>query len=139
MVLADGSTFPGMGEIRDTLNQVDQKTGTLEVQATFPNPDHRLLPGQFGRIRLLSREAKNVLVIPQRAVQELQSMQSVFTVSPNNTVEVRGIVTGERTGDDWIVTQGLKPGDRVIVEGVQKVRPGSPVAPSPYKPQDNKG
>ena len=115
LVLADGSTFPGTGQIRDTLNQVDQKTGTLEVQATFPNPEHRLLPGQFGRVRLLSHEAKNVLVIPQRAVQELQSMQSVYTVSPNNTVEVRGIVTGERTGDDWIVTQGLKPGDRVIV------------------------
>lgn len=134
LVLADGSTLPGEGEIRDTLNQVDQKTGTLEVQATFPNPDHHILPGQFGRVRLLSHEAKNVLVVPQRAVQELQSMQSVFTVSPNNTVEVRGIVTGERTGDDWIVTQGLKPGDRVIVEGIQKVRPGSPVQPSPYKP-----
>ncbi len=135
LILADGSTLPAVGQIRDTLNQVDQKTGTLEVQATFPNPDHHILPGQFGRIRLLSHEAKNVLVIPQRAVQELQSMQSVFTVSPNNTVEVRGIVTGDRTGDDWIVTQGLKPGDRVIVEGVQKVRPGSPVQPSPYKPQ----
>jgi membrane fusion protein (multidrug efflux system) len=134
LLLADGTTFPIAGQIRDTLNQVDPKTGTLEVQATFANPKHILLPGQFGRIRLLSHEAKNVLTIPQRAVQELQSMQSVFTVSADNKVEVRGIVTGERSGDDWIVTQGLKPGDKVIVEGMQKVRPGSPVQTSPYKP-----
>ncbi len=133
LVLADGSTFPGVGQIRDTLNQVDQKTGTLEVQATFPNPKHVLLPGQFGRVRLVTNEAKNVILIPQRAVQEMQSMQSVFTVSADNKVEVRGIVTGERTGDDWIVEQGLKPGDKVIVEGMQKVRPGSPVQTTPYK------
>ncbi len=134
LVLADGSTFPEVGEIRDTLNQVDQKTGTLEVQATFRNPKHVLLPGQFGRVRLLTHEAKNVIVIPQRAVQEMQSMQSVFTVGADNKVELRGIVTGERTGDDWIVLQGLKPGDKVIVEGVQKVRPGAPVRTTPYKP-----
>lgn len=133
LLLADGSTLPNSGQIRDTLNQVDQKTGTLEVQATFPNPNHVLLPGQFGRVRLLTHEAKNVLTVPQRAVQEMQSMQSVFTVSADNKVEVRGIVTGDRTGDDWIVLQGLKPGDKVIVEGIQKVRPGAPVAATPYK------
>jgi membrane fusion protein (multidrug efflux system) len=134
LLLADGSTFPQEGQIRDTLNQVDQKTGTLEVQATFPNPKHVLLPGQFGRIRLLSHEAKNVIVIPQRAIQEMQNMQSVFTVGPGNKAEVRAIVTGERTGDDWIVLQGLKPGDKVVVEGMQKIGPGSPVQATPYKP-----
>lgn len=134
LLLADGTNFPYPGQIRDTLNQVDQKTGTLEVQATFPNPQHVLLPGQFGRVRLLTKQATNVLLVPQRAVQEMQSMQSVFTVGADNKVEVRGIVTGDRSGDDWIVLQGLKPGDRVIVEGMQKVRPGSPVQPSPYKP-----
>jgi len=134
LLLADGSNFSNPGEIRDTLNQVDQKTGTLEVQATFPNPQHVLLPGQFGRIRLLTKEAKSVLVVPQRAIQEMQSMQSVFTVGQDNKVEVRGVVTGDRTGDDWIVLQGLKPGDKVIVEGMQKVRPGSQVQTSPYKP-----
>jgi membrane fusion protein (multidrug efflux system) len=134
LLLADGSTFPQEGQIRDTLNQVDQKTGTLEVQATFPNPNHVLLPGQFGRIRLLSREAKNVIVIPQRAIQEMQNMQSVFTIGPDNKAEVRAIVTGERTGDDWIVLQGLKPGDKVVVEGMQKIGPGSPVQATPYKP-----
>lgn len=133
LVLADGSVFPHQGKIRNTLNQVDAKTGTLEIQGTFPNPDHALLPGQFGRIRLRTQEAKNVLLVPQRAVQELQSMQSVFTVGPGNKAEARNIVTGDRVGENWIVKQGLKPGDKVIVEGVQKVRPGAPVQPSPYK------
>src|SRR3954453_3028489 len=136
LVLADGSTLPQTGQIQNTLNQVDLKTGTLEIQATFPNPGHTVLPGQFGRVRVLTREAKNVIVVPQRAVQELQSMQSVFTVGPDNKAQARNIVTGDRVGDGWIVLQGLKPGDKVIVEGVQKVRPGSPVQPSPYKPTE---
>jgi membrane fusion protein (multidrug efflux system) len=133
LVLADGSVFPQEGRIRNTLNQVDPKTGTLEIQGTFANPNHTILPGQFGRIRLRTQEAKNVLVVPQRAVQELQSMQSVFTVGPDNKAQARNIVTGDRVGDGWIVKQGLKPGDKVIVEGVQKVRPGAPVQPTPYK------
>ncbi len=136
LVLADDSVFPHQGQIRNALNQVDPKTGTLEIQGTFPNPEHRLLPGQFGRVRLLTREANNVIVVPQRAVQQLQSMQSVFTVGPDNKAQLRTIVTGDRVGDGWIVTQGLKPGDRVIVEGVQKVRPGAPVQPTPYKAQE---
>ena len=117
----------------------DSKTGTLELQATFPNPRHTLLPGQFGRIRVTTREQKNAILIPQRAVQELQGLQSVFTVEADNKVVARAIVTGDRVGERWIVLQGLKPGDRVIVEGVQKVRPGATVnprlapAPSPSK------
>ncbi|HYZ75067.1 MAG TPA: efflux RND transporter periplasmic adaptor subunit, partial [Chthoniobacterales bacterium] len=133
LLLANGYVFPHKGQIRNAVNQVDLKTGTLEVQATFPNPSHALLPGQFGRVRLHTREAKGVIVVPQRAVQELQSMQSVFTVGPDNKAEARNIVTGDRVGDGWIVTQGIKPGDKVIVEGVQKVRPGAPVQPTPYK------
>lgn len=136
LILADDSVFPHKGEIRNSLNQVDSKTGTLEIQGTFPNPEHTILPGQFGRVRLLTHEAKDVIVIPQRAVQQLQNMQSVFTVGPGNKAEARTIETGDRVGDDWIVTQGLKPGDKVIVEGVQRVRPGVPVQPSPYKPRE---
>jgi membrane fusion protein (multidrug efflux system) len=136
LVLADGSELPREGRIQNTLNQVDLKTGTLEIQGTFPNPGHAILPGQFGRVRLLIREARNVIVVPQRAVQELQSMQSVFTVGPDNKAQARNIVTGDRIGDGWIILQGLKPGDKVIVEGVQKVRPGAPVQPTPYKPSD---
>ncbi|MBV9676908.1 MAG: efflux RND transporter periplasmic adaptor subunit [Acidobacteriaceae bacterium] len=137
LVLANGSTFSYKGQIRNTVNQVDLKTGTLEIQGTFPNPKHEILPGQFGRVRLRTQEAKNVILVPQRAVQELQSMQSVFTVGPDNKAQARNIVTGDRVGDNWIVTQGLKPGDKVIVEGVQKVRPGAPVQPTPYKAPAN--
>jgi membrane fusion protein (multidrug efflux system) len=133
LVLADDSVFPHEGQIRNALNQVDLKTGTLEIQGTFPNPEHTILPGQFGRVRLRIRDARNVIVVPQRAVQELQSMQSVFTVGPDNRAQLRNIVTGDRVAEGWIVTQGLKPGDKVIVEGVQKVRPGAPVQPTPYK------
>jgi membrane fusion protein, multidrug efflux system len=135
LILADESVFPHEGRIQNAVNQVDLKTGTLEIQGTFPNPEHTLLPGQFGRVRLRLREAKDVIVVPQRAVQELQSMQSVFTVGPDNRAQARNIVTGDRVGDGWIVTQGLKPGDKVIVEGVQKVRPGAPVQATPYKPR----
>ena len=133
LTLADGSVFGHVGRIQNTVNQVDPKTGTLEIQGTFPNPGHTVLPGQFGRVRLRTEEAKNVFVIPQRAVQELQSMQSVFTVGAGNKAEVRNITTGDRVGNGWIVTGGLKAGDVVIVEGVQKVRPGAPVQPTPYK------
>lgn len=129
LVLADNSVYPFPGRVQNTVNQVDSKTGTLELQATFPNPRHTLLPGQFGRIRVTTREQKNAILIPQRAVQELQGLQSVFTVEADNKVVARAIVTGDRVGERWIVLQGLKPGDRVIVEGVQKVRPGATVNP----------
>ena len=79
-MLADGSEFPYKGRIQNTLNQVDPKTGTLELQATFPNPQHTLLPGQFGRVRVTTELRKNVILVPQRAMQELQGLQSVFTV-----------------------------------------------------------
>jgi membrane fusion protein (multidrug efflux system) len=129
LVLADNSVYPFPGRVQNTVNQVDSKTGTLELQATFPNPRHTLLPGQFGRIRVTTREQKNAILIPQRAVQELQGLQSVFTVEADNKVVARAIVTGDRVGERWIVLQGVKPGDRVIIDGVQKVRPGATVNP----------
>ncbi|MGI8989573.1 MAG: efflux RND transporter periplasmic adaptor subunit [Bryobacteraceae bacterium] len=137
LLLADGSTYPAHGRIQNTVNQVDAKTGTLELQATFPNPRHTLLPGQFGRIRLRVDERRNAILVPQRAIQELQGLQSVYTVSPDNKAVPRGVVMGDRTGQDQIVNQGLRPGDRVIVEGAMKVGPGAPVAVQPYKPARN--
>ena len=133
LVLADNSEFPPRGRVENTVNQVDPKTGTLELQASFPNPQHTLLPGQFGKIRLETEMRKNVMTVPQRAVQQLQSMQTVYTVGPGNKVELRPVVTAERVGQSWIVLQGLKPGDRVIVEGQLRVRPGMVVNPSPFK------
>jgi membrane fusion protein (multidrug efflux system) len=134
LILADGRAHPHQGRIENTVNQVDQKTGTLELQATFPNPQQNILPGQFGRIRMEIEDLKGVTLVPQRAVMEMQGLQSVLTVGPDNKVLARSVVTGERVGDRWIIKQGLKPGDRVIVEGLQKARPGAPVTPQPYTP-----
>jgi membrane fusion protein (multidrug efflux system) len=133
LVLADNSEFPPRGRVENTVNQVDPKTGTLELQASFPNPQHTLLPGQFGKVRLETELRKNVILVPQRAIQQLQNMQTVYTVGPGNKVELRPVITAERVGESWIVTQGLKPGDRVIVEGTLRVRPGMVVNPSPFK------
>ncbi|PYT13940.1 MAG: efflux RND transporter periplasmic adaptor subunit [Acidobacteria bacterium] len=132
LILADNSVHPYPGHVRNTVNQVDPKTGTLEIQATFPNPRRNILPGQFGRVRVAADHRKNVILVPQKAVQDMQGMQSVFTVDSDNKVLLRSVVTGERVGDQWIILQGLKPGDRVIVEGIQKARPNAVVNPQPY-------
>jgi membrane fusion protein (multidrug efflux system) len=134
-VLADKSEFPHLGRIENALNQVDPKTGTLELQASFPNPQHTVLPGQFGRVRVQVDERKGALSIPQKAVQQLQSMQTVYTVGTDNVVAMRAVTTGDRVGTSWIIEQGLKPGDRVIVEGQLKVRPGGRAQPQPYPAQ----
>jgi membrane fusion protein (multidrug efflux system) len=134
LMLSDGTVYPHVGHFENTVNQVDPRTGTLEVQATFPNPQHTLLPGQFARVRVRTAEKKDAILIPQRAVQELQGLQSVLAVGADNKVVVHGIVTGERIDERWIVEQGLKPGDRVIVEGIQKAAPGAVVDPKPYTP-----
>jgi membrane fusion protein, multidrug efflux system len=133
LILADNSEFPSKGQIADSLNQMDPKTGTLELQASFPNPQRRLLPGQFGRVRVQVEERKNALLVPQRAVQQLQNLQAVYTVGPDNKVQARPVTTAERVGDQWVIDQGLKPGDRVVVEGQMKVRPGALVQPAPYR------
>jgi len=132
LVLGDGSVHRQEGRIENTLNGVNTKTGTMEVQATFHNPDHVVLPGQFGRIRIRMAQRAAAFLIPQRAVQELQGQQSVLTLGPDNTVQVRSVVTGERVDQRWIVEQGLRGGDTVIVEGLQKARPGARVTPRPY-------
>lgn len=133
LVLADNTEFPQKGRVENTLNRVDPKTGTLELQASFSNPRGTLLSGQFGKVRLETEVRRNAIVVPQRAVQQLQNMQTVYTVGPDSKVEMRAIATSERVGEHWIVEQGLKPGDRVIVEGQLKVRPGMVVSAVPYR------
>jgi len=135
LVLADGRVYAREGRLQNTVNQIDPKTGTIEVQATFPNPDRSLLPGQFGRVRMWIEDRQDVILVPQRAVQELQGLQSVLVVGPENKVQARTISTAERVGERWIVTQGLKKDDRVIVEGIQKAMPGTTVNPKPYEGQ----
>ena len=132
LIRADGSLHPHKGKIENTVNQVDSRTGTLELQATFPNPEKELLPGQFGRIRVRVEDRQDALLVPQRAVTELQGLESVLTVGPENKVLARSVSTGERIGDRWLILQGLKPGEQVIVEGGQKARPGAVVNPEPY-------
>jgi membrane fusion protein, multidrug efflux system len=133
LVLADESTFPQSGKVTNALNQVDPRTGTLELQAEFPNPQHRLLPGQFGRIRYVAEHRTNALLVPQRAVQQNQSIQIVYTVGAGNKIEARPVKPGARVGDAWVIEGGLQPGDRVVVEGLLTVRPGAVVNPIPYQ------
>lgn len=132
LILADKTEYPLAGHVENALNQVVPKTGTLELQAKFPNPKHTVLPGQFGRVRVMEAQRKNALTVPQKAVQQMQSLRMVYTVDAENKVAQRTVVTGEIVGESWIVEQGLKPGDRVIVEGQLKVRPGMRVQPQPY-------
>ena len=133
LILADGSEYPAKGRITDTLNQVDPKTGTLELQASFPNPKHELLPGQFGRIRVQVDERRDAIVVPQKAVTQMQSLQMVYTVGADNKALSRAVVPGSRVGEMWVIEQGLKPGDRIIVDGQLKVRNGAAVRPEPYR------
>jgi membrane fusion protein (multidrug efflux system) len=129
LILADGSEFPSKGRLENSLNQVDPKTGTLELQARFPNPRHSVLPGQFGRVRVQMEERKNALLVPQKAIQQLQSMQTVYVVGPGNKAILRAVKTGARVGDRWVIEEGLQAGDRVVIEGQLRVRPGTVVEP----------
>ena len=132
LVLNDGTVPPDQGHIENALNSVNTKTGTLEIQATFRNADHSVLPGQFVRVRVRTAERRHALLVPQRAVQEVQGQQSILTLGPDNVVQARSIVTGDRVDQRWIVDQGVKPGEAVIVDGLQKARPGARVTPRAY-------
>jgi membrane fusion protein (multidrug efflux system) len=130
LVLADNSVFPYQGKFLLVERGLDPKTGTLTVRTEFPNPELLLRPGQFGRVKVVLEELPKAVLVPQRAVTELQSVKSVFVVGPDNTVSLRSITTGDRFEQYFVVTQGLNGGERVIVEGQQKVRPGMAVAPT---------
>jgi membrane fusion protein, multidrug efflux system len=129
LILADGSVFPEKGRIIIADRAVDLKTGTLNLVAEFRNPNALLRPGQFGRVRLAATVAENALLVPQKAVTEIQSAKVVYVVGNDNMVSLRTVTLGDRVGSDYIITDGLKPDERVIVEGLQKARPGSKVNP----------
>lgn len=132
LILADGSTFPEKGRIIIADRAVDLKTGTLSIVAEFPNPQALLRPGQFGRVRLAATVADNALLVPQKAVTEMQSAKVVYVVGADNKVALRTVTLGTRVGSDYIVTDGVKAGERIIVEGLQKVRPGDVVNPTEH-------
>ena len=133
LILADGSVHPEKGRVTVVGRGVDAETGTLPIQATFPNPGGLLRPGQFGRVRLPVTTRKNAILIPQRAVQELQGTYNVFVVSTDSVAQIRAIKPGNRVGSNWVITDGLEPADRVVVEGIQKVRDGAKVRPTAAK------
>ena len=130
LVLSDGSIYPRKGKFFAADRQVDIQTGSIRLAGLFPNPSNVLRPGQFGRVRFISYTKTGALLVPQKAVVELQGSYQVAVVGNDNKVSLRTVSVGERTGAMWIVDEGLKPGERVVVEGVQKVRDSMPVKPT---------
>jgi membrane fusion protein (multidrug efflux system) len=131
LILANGLVYPHEGQTTLVDRQVDVNTGTLRVQGVFPNPGNVLRPGAYVRIRTIIATRKGALVVPQKAVSELQGNYQVAVVGSDNKVQIRPVKVGERIGTEWIIAQGLKPGERVVAEGVQKVHGGMAVNPKP--------
>jgi len=129
LILADGSVHDHLGQAVAAAQSIDQETGTYTVDASFPNPDRLLLPGQFARIRAMYQTLDDVVVIPRQAISEMQSLFRVYVVNSNNVVEAKEVKLGPVTGDDVVIESGLDAGELVIVEGLQKVRPGMSVKP----------
>jgi len=132
LILADGSTYPHQGTFYFADRQVNESTGAIRIAGLFPNPRNILRPGGYGRVRTAVRTQKDALLVPQRAVSELQGGYQVAVVDGENKVSIRPVKVGDRVGTEWIVAEGLKQGERVIVEGVQKVGPGMQVNPKPF-------
>jgi membrane fusion protein (multidrug efflux system) len=132
LVLADGNTYPHKGKFYVADRQVNPQTGSLRLAGIFPNPGNTLRPGQYGRVRAVTNLRPGALLVPQRAVTEMQGMYQVAVVDSDNTIEIRAVNVGERTDSMWIIDQGLKPGERVVAEGTQRVRPGVVVNPKPF-------
>lgn len=131
LTLADGSVYPRTGAFLAADRQIDPRTGTIRISASFPNPDQLLRPGQYGRVRAETRVVKNALLVPQRAVSELQGASQVRIVGPDNKVVIQTVTLGGRAGNRWIVEQGLEPGARVIMDAPQ-VAQGTIVRPKPF-------
>jgi membrane fusion protein (multidrug efflux system) len=132
LVLADGSLYPQKGNFSLADRQVDVRTGTLRLEGRFPNPGNVLRPGQFARVRAITRSRRGALLVPQRAVTELQGSYQVAVVGNDNKVSIRPVKVGERVGTDWIIEEGLKPGEKVVAEGIQRVKAGMTVDPKPF-------
>jgi membrane fusion protein (multidrug efflux system) len=132
LILADGSTYPHEGKFYFADRQVDQSTGAIRIAGLFSNPNNILRPGGYGKVRAVIRKQPGALLVPQRAVSELQGGYQVAVVGADNKVDVRTVTVGDRVDNRWIVTSGLSAGDRVVVEGVQRMRTGVHVNPKPF-------
>lgn len=133
LVLGDGSVHPHKGAFVFIERRVDPNTGTVLVEAAFPNPEGVLSPGLFARVRYPIELIKNAAVVPERAVSELQATYQVAVVKADNVVEIRPVRVGPRVAGQWVIESGVKEGERVVVDGLQKIRSGSRVAPTPVK------
>ncbi len=131
LLLADGTTYPYKGTFFVTDREVNVQTGAIRLAGLFPNPGNVLRPGQYGRVRAVTSQRAGALLVPQRAVTELQGRSQVAVVTEANTIDMRTVTVGERVGPLWVIEAGVHPGERVVVEGLQKVRPGMPVHPRP--------
>ena len=135
LILSDGSTYPEKGSFFFADRQVDQKTGAIRMAGIFPNPGNVLRPGQYGRVRAVTATKPDALLVPQRAVSELQGSYQVAIIGADNKIEMRTVKVSERSGSQWIIEDGLKAGETVVVEGTQKIKPGAVVNPKPYQRQ----
>jgi RND family efflux transporter MFP subunit len=132
LILADGTSYPHEGAFYFAGRAVDQNTGAIQLAALFPNPGNVLRPGQYGKVRAVVRTAKGALLVPQAAVADLQGSYQVSVVGQDNKIAIRSVKVGERVGTRWIIQDGLKPGERVVAQGQQALRPGAIVQPKPY-------
>jgi RND family efflux transporter MFP subunit len=137
LILADGTTYAKKGKISFADRAVNQNTGAIRIAGLFPNPGNILRPGQYARVRAATSIRQGALLVPQRAVSELQGTYQVAVVDKENKVRIATVKVGERVGPMWIIEDGLKPADRVVAEGVQKVRPGAQVNPKPFSAQSS--
>jgi len=132
LVLADGTTYSQKGRFYVADREVNPQTGAIRLAGLFPNPGNILRPGQYGRVRAVTEIRSNALLVPQRAVTELQGRYQVAIVDDANMVSIRPVTVGDRTGSMWIIESGLKPAERVVVEGIQQIRPNLVVNPQPF-------
>jgi membrane fusion protein (multidrug efflux system) len=133
LILGDGTVFPGRGHALFVNREVDSRTGSIQVRGAFPNPGNVLRPGQYARIRAVSELRKGALLIPQQSVSELQGVYQVGVVAPDNKVTIKAVTLGPQFGDMWVVESGLQAGDKVVVDGLQRIKTGMTVAPTPFK------
>jgi RND family efflux transporter MFP subunit len=124
LILADGSTYPQKGKFFFADRQVDVRTGAIRLAGLFPNPGNSLRPGQYGRVRTATETRQGALLVPQKAIIDLQGTHEIAVLGPDNRIQVRPVDLGETVGTEWIVKSGVHPGERVVAEGLQKVRQG---------------
>jgi membrane fusion protein (multidrug efflux system) len=134
LILGNGNVYPHKGKFYALDRNLDLKTGSIRYEVTFPNPGNNLRPGQFGKVRFVADTKKNALIVPQEAVSELQGNYQVVVVDKENKAHIRPVKMGERIGSMWEVTDGLKPGERVVVQGIQKTREGAQVTVKDWTP-----